>query len=198
MPWIRTDEAEEAIAALEMVGRFAADASRDPFAWRWVILALHNSLQGFMVIAIRDTAGLFPLPEKLAAKWLQAHEARAPYPKERLDSFPNLYRKIQSEEIANHLQAKPFQETRSQRRSVDLLHCLRNQFIHFLPASWSLQVSGLPRICLDCLTIVEFLFRDYRFIIWDKEEHLGRFTAALAEARRVLEPLERDYEESAV
>jgi hypothetical protein len=60
---IRSNEQEEAIGALEAVARFLPRVREDPFEWRWVIISLRTALQGFMVVAIRDTAGMFPLPQ---------------------------------------------------------------------------------------------------------------------------------------
>ena len=73
--WIRTDEQEEAVAALEAFAHFLPLVATDLFGWRWAIVSLHTALQGFMVVAIRDSAGLSPLPDDLAAAWLQAHRS---------------------------------------------------------------------------------------------------------------------------
>src|SRR5438093_1055479 len=73
--WIRTDEHEEAIGALEAFCRFVARVREDPFEWRWAILSLHTALQGFMVVAIRDSAGMFPLANDVAAAWLAAYRS---------------------------------------------------------------------------------------------------------------------------
>jgi hypothetical protein len=96
--WIRTDEQEEAVAALEAFTRFLPFIRGDRFAWRWVILSLHIALQGFMVVAIRDSAGLSPIPDDLAAAWLLAHRCGLPTPAERLDKFQNPVQEDQARE----------------------------------------------------------------------------------------------------
>lgn len=191
--WLRTDEAEEAVAALEAAARFAHDVPTDLFGWRWTVLAIHNALQGFMVIALRDSAGLLVLPDDLAAEWLAAHEAERDYPEERLDLFMNLYKKIKRVSIAQQLGATPFTPAGTQGRSVKRLNTLRNQFIHFLPASWSLDVSGLPGVCLDALDVVEYLASSYRDLLWHDDTHPARISDALNEARARLQSLEAQY-----
>jgi hypothetical protein len=64
--WLRTDETEEALSALEMAANSAKSLTNDLYYWKWVIIALHNSLQGFMVLALRRGNGLLPLKDNIA------------------------------------------------------------------------------------------------------------------------------------
>jgi hypothetical protein len=195
--WIRINEQEEAVGALEAFARFLSRVRGDPFDWRWVILSLHTALQGLMVVAIRDTAGMFPLPKNLAAAWMEAHRSGQPPPKERLDSFPNLYEKIKKKDIADFLQGNPFVPSGTQGSSVKMLYRLRNQFVHFLPASWALEATGLPQICLDCLAVVRYLAHDYRRLLWRDAAHPQRIDGALGRATAMLQDLKREYETGA-
>jgi hypothetical protein len=63
--YLRTDEQVEATASLETAGESAARVAIDVYQWRWVVLALHNALQGFMVIALRGSDGLAVLPDSV-------------------------------------------------------------------------------------------------------------------------------------
>ena len=54
-PVIRTDEAIEAVYALDKALAELQLARGQPYNWKWAILALHNALQGFMVLALRFT-----------------------------------------------------------------------------------------------------------------------------------------------
>jgi hypothetical protein len=196
--WIRTNEQEEAVAALGAFARFLPLAKADLFEWRWAILSLHTALQGFMVVAIRDSAGLSPLPDDLAAAWLQAYRCGLPTPEERLDKFLNLYKKIKRNNVTALVQGRPFTPAGTQGYSVKLLNRLRNQFVHFLPASWSLEVTGLPHMCLDCLAVIEYLSRDYRNLLWPDETYVQRIDAAVGSASPLLNVLKREYEGKAV
>ena len=44
--YLRTDEEAEAANAMEMVARFTEGVEDDPRLWRWIIIALHNAVQG--------------------------------------------------------------------------------------------------------------------------------------------------------
>ena len=96
--WLKTDEREESISSLEMVRNASLKVSEDFFQWKWVIIALHNALQGFMVLSLRNGNNFRVMPDKLARKCYEAHRANKPWPKERLDSFLNLYKKIKNDE----------------------------------------------------------------------------------------------------
>jgi hypothetical protein len=53
--WFRTDEKDEALWALQEVHNqlVKLDEQGNLYPWKWIITALHNALQGFMVWTIR-------------------------------------------------------------------------------------------------------------------------------------------------
>jgi hypothetical protein len=191
--WLRTDEREEAVSALEAVAEWSGRVATKIDYWKWVVLALHNATQGFMVLALRGSDGLRPLKEDVATAWLTAYREGSDYPVEKLDSFLNLYKKVKSDSMLFFIHSKKFIPSGSQSRSIKKLNSLRNDFIHFLPRSWSLEVSGLPEICLDCLALVESLGWECGNVLWHKEEHRERAQAAIGLARSHFKMLERVY-----
>jgi len=56
-----------------------------------------------MIFALRDSAGLNILKNKVAKKWLKAYEENKPFPREMLDTFPNLYKKIKSDSMVKYV-----------------------------------------------------------------------------------------------
>ena len=151
--WLRTDEAEEAVSALESFVGFLRDTETDVLNCRWAIISLHIATQGFMVVALRDSAGLIPLRDDIASEWLRAYRAGETLPKDKLDSYRGLYKKVKRKSIAAQLQANPFQPKGRQEESTLRLCDFRDRFIHFVPTSWSLEVDGLPRICGDAWSL---------------------------------------------
>jgi len=191
--WLRTDEHEEAICGLESVAEWSPRVERQMLYWRWVILALHNALQGFMVLALRGSNGLLPLQDKIAAKWLKAYRGGGAYPREKLDSFLNLYAKTKSDRLLFSCHSRKLTATEAQDRSIRKLNSLRNEFIHFLPRFWALEVSGLPEICLDCLEIIELLAWDCGNILWHDLTLRTRTREALNDAKAALRSLQVRY-----
>jgi hypothetical protein len=192
--WLQTNEHEEAISALEAAAEWAGQIEKKIDYWKWVVLAIHNATQGFMVLALRGSDGLRPLKDDSAAAWLTAYRKGGEYPAEKLDSFFNLYKKVKSDTMLFSVHSKKFTPIDSQGRSVKKLNSLRNDFIHFLPQTWSLEVSGLPRICLDCIALVQFLGWECGNVTWYEEKNRERARAALDAIRHRLEALEKAYQ----
>jgi hypothetical protein len=53
MPYVRFDEQEDAVAALELVARLAPDLKGNPSLWKWVVVGM----QAAMVLALAGTDG---------------------------------------------------------------------------------------------------------------------------------------------
>jgi len=194
--WLRTDEREESVSALAMMRDSTANVVEDIYQWKWVIIAAHNALQGFMVLALRNGNNLTVMPEKLAGKWLEAYRAEKPLPEERLDSFPNLYKKIKSKDMEFLVSSKRFQSLEAHDRAVDKMIYLRNDFIHFVPRGWSIEVSGLPEICQRIIEIIRFLGWESSNVLWHEIELRDKADRLINEIIENLNNVERKYQQS--
>lgn len=197
--WFRTDEFKEATLSLEKVAETSEQIVNDLSQWRWLIISLHNALQGFMVLALRGTNSLSILTKKSAEEWLVAYEDGGHLPTyEKLDSFLNLYKKIKSDRMLMYGHSQIFVPQGSQGRSIKKINKFRNEFIHFIPKGWSIELSGMPRICTDCLSIIEFLGWDSGNVVWHECLIKKRAEKALNKAKKNLDTLKKTYEEDAV
>ena len=191
--YLRTDEREEAIRSLEWAEQQARSLADDPYLWKWVLIALHNATQGFMVLALWNGNGLLALRDKIAAKWLSAYENGGPYPVEKLDEFLNLYKKVKDNGNFHVIGAGPFVPGPTHDTSFTRLNEYRNEFIHFTPKGWSLQLLGLPRVCLDALDLIEFFGWESTAVLWHKQVLASRAKRAVKRLRRTLCTLEGTY-----
>ena len=92
------DEEIDAICSLELLAEHLPKVITIPHQWKWVILSLHNSLQGFMVISLQGTNALNVLTKKSAKDWLERYESgQFSYMPRKLDDFMGLYEKIKSD-----------------------------------------------------------------------------------------------------
>ena len=194
--WLRTDEREESVSALAMMRDSTAKVIEDVYQWKWTVIAAHNALQGFMVLALRNGNNLAVMPEKLAGKWLEAYRAEKQLPEERLDSFPNLYKKIKSEEMEFLVSSKRFKPSAKHDRAVDKLIEFRNDFIHFVPKGWSIEVSGFPEICLRILEIIRFLGWDSSNVLWHEIELRDKADNLINEIVENLNNVDHKYQQS--
>jgi hypothetical protein len=184
--YLHTDEVEEAISAIEMVAESVAGVKADIYRWKWALIALHSAVQGFMVLALRGSNGLAALKDDVAAEWLDAYEKHLPLPKERLDSYKNLYKKVKGDRMLLFGHRKKFVPNGGQGGSINKLKELRDDFIHFVPKGWSLEVSGLPRIFADCLDFIEFLGWECGNVPWHETTLESRGKVAMGSARKAI------------
>lgn len=191
--YLRTDEREEAVRSLEWAEQQARGLSDDPYLWKWVLIALHNAAQGFMVLALWNGNGLLALRDRVAAKWLDAYRNGGPYPVEKLDEFLNLYKKVKDKENFHVIGAGPFVPGSTHDGSLSRLNEYRNEFIHFTPKGWSLEVGGLPRVCLDAVDLIQFFGWESTAILWHKQELVSRARRAVKRLRQTISALEGTY-----
>lgn len=190
---LQTNEQEEAVSALEFTLESALKVTTDIYRWRWIIISLHSALQGFMVIALRHSDGSGPVPDFIIAKILIANRKKQPQPDEVLHRFLTLYRLLRSRRMERYVHSKRFRPKGTQTWSVRRLNRLRNDFVHFTPKGLSLEVSGLPHICLDCLSVVQFLHDESGNIFWNDASFRQRASAAIAASTDFFTALHNQY-----
>lgn len=148
--WLRTNEAEDVAASVRHALRCRAMIQEDPHAWKWLALALHASLQGALVCHLVTTARpLGAVTKKNALEWLRYHEKRqseaeARPPKTRLLPLPELIKRARKPYSAGDGREGAVEVSDAELNWLDRFHQdVRNQFVHFEPMGWSLEVSGL-------------------------------------------------------
>jgi hypothetical protein len=196
--FIETDELTEAVYALEMALEQVTQVFQNTYRWKWFTVALHNSLQGFMVCALKGSNRLNVIKRKDAAKWLKTYEGGQQLPRNErldLDTFLNLYEKTKSSLMHIYGYSRAYEPTGNVDWSVKRLNLLRNEFTHFLPKSWALGVRGLPKIGMDCVGLIKFLAFECGNILWCNNEALKlRCRSALEDMVRRLGELQELYQ----
>lgn len=188
--WLRTDNANELVSALREVARALSTVEEDVFGWKWALLALHNAVYGFMVAALHS---LDTYPSEDVERWLDAHEFGGPYPADmKIDRYLDLYAKVKSDRMNRYTHSRKFEPSGTQGGSIKALNRHRNRFLHFPQGGWSLQVSGLPRIILDCLDFAEFLGWESGNVTWTDDVLRDEASQALQSAREVATFLESE------
>jgi hypothetical protein len=191
--YLRTDEREEAVRSLEFSQSQATALSCDPYAWKWILISLHNAVQGFMVLSLWNGNGLLALRDHIAAKWLKAYRDGGEYPVEKLDDFLSLYAKVKAPTNFHRVGAACFTGSEAHDSSMKRLNDIRNDFIHFTPKGWSLELAGLPQICLDNLDLIRYLGWETNAITWYEASHRTRARRAERLLRRAMEKVKVAY-----
>lgn len=203
--YLRTDEELEAANAMHMTAEFAYGLEANLHLWRWVIIALHNAAQGIMVLSLRHGNGLLALTDESYAAWMSAYEKNETPPPEKLDTPPpekldtylNLYKKVKHKECGQIGGNSRFIPHGSEGGDIKRLNSLRNDFIHFTPKGWSLEVNGLPRICLATARLVSFLALETTNVFWHSAEARQRLFEAHEKFSVSMRLLQVNYEQNA-
>ena len=155
---LKYDERLDAVASLEILAELLPRTLSIPHLWKWVLLSLHNALQGFMVLALQGTNALAVLTEETARAWMEAYEAdTVPTKRPRLDKFMALYDKIKSDAMLTLAHSRIFVPSTEQDGNVERLNSDRNSFVHYVPALSLMDARVWTKITLDVVPIIEFL-----------------------------------------
>ncbi len=170
--WIQTDEVDDVAGSVRHAMRSAEWVGQDSQAWKWVILSLHSALQGACVCHLTTSAQpVGAVTKKNATEWLEYFEksrkdSQLKPPKTYLLAFPALLKAVSRPNSAGD-GSNSIGIALSNGELMDLLRFheeFRNQFVHFEPRGWSIEVTGIPKIAkLIARMITEMVDIGYAF-----------------------------------
>lgn len=175
--WIRTDEVEDVAGSIRHIIRSAQFVDEDCQAWKWMAIALHSALQGACVCHLTTTAvPVGAVTESNKREWLTYFEnsrtnSNAEPPRTRLMNLPDLLKTVRKPHSAGDgSNVAGIAITDSELCWLRRFHNdIRNQFVHFEPMGWSIEVSGIPKIAtLVARIITEMEQIGYAFRHLDK------------------------------
>lgn len=140
--WLRLSEEKNAIDYLEKAAFFIKKPSANHRHWKWVIIGLHGALYGFAIAACRGTDSKSVLTKKSLL----------------IGFWPALERCQDPNHMKMLIHSKHLVLTEKQKDSIKSLKSeFRNEFEHFQPKGWSIEVHGMPEIAIDVLEVIQFL-----------------------------------------
>ncbi len=140
--WLRLSEEKNALDYLEKATFFIKQTPKDYRNWKWVLIGLHGALYGFAIAACRgtDSHSVLTKKGKLIGFWEALKRCQDP-------SYMKML-----------IHSKHLNLTDSQEESIKLLKSeCRNEFEHFKPKGWSIELHGMPEIAIDILEVIKFL-----------------------------------------
>ena len=147
--YLRINEEANAVDYLTRAGQFIRETENNLLAWKWVVLSLHGALYGFAVSACHGTN-------------LENIKYTTKKGQEKLISFDkalSLCQDLNWMKMLTH--SKPLVLKDSQKESILILKReLRNNFEHYIPSGWSIEIHGMPQIVMDLLEVIQFLAID--------------------------------------
>jgi hypothetical protein len=217
-PYLTTNERNEAVGALEVTANFLEAAETNPDMWKWVVIALHNAVQAFMVLALKGTWSVTVLHRdqrtiKLEAQreFYRAKEAGDEEAAARanevmlfgegdLAAFIRLYDRIKDPHgiMRRYVHSQVFVPRTTDDQCMKCLNDIRNEFMHFLPMTRGFLLTEFPAITETGLHVIVFLLNESNNVDWypgiDEDDLEPRAHAALERAKEALARLQADCE----
>ncbi len=143
---IKYDEITNALDYLEKCFSFLKTVEQEPQNWKWVIITLHSALYGFAISACKG------MNSDSVIKFTKSGY-------ERLIDFDEALKRCQDPTwMRVNINYEEFKFSSSQLKSMRKLHkVLRNNFEHFTPKSWSVELHYLPDMVYDCFEVIRLL-----------------------------------------
>lgn len=183
-----TDERKECYLSLKFTYEMLQKCRDDSYYWKWVIIGIHNSLQNFMVTALRDTSGTNILKDNLQAKYYDSLRKGDYNVKEILNNFLNLYRDIKSDEMLHIFESKKYIPDGNDDEEIKKLNYWRNKFVHFIPMGLGIYLQDIIDMFFVAVKIMKFLSKESRnFILLFDEKKLSLSREILSKIQLLLE-----------
>jgi hypothetical protein len=216
--YLTTNERKEAVDALEMTARFLKEVETNPDRWKWAIIALHNAVQAFMVLALKGTWSVTVEHRDQRTKKLKAQqefyrateagdkEAAAAanevmvFGEGDLAAFIRLYDRTKDPKgiMRQYTNSKVFVPRAKDDMCMECLNNTRNEFMHFMPMTRGFLLTQFPAITDTGLHVIAFLVNESNNVTWhrgiDEDDFEPRVHAALERAYAALARIQADYE----
>ncbi|WP_138422681.1 hypothetical protein [Maritimibacter alexandrii] len=165
------DEFEDVIGSLKALAAAVGD-NPSKLEVKWSFLAAHSALQGACVCILTDTRGLGALTrdsEKALSEYLEARSQEAmrnavggkpitiplpAYPETRMANLRNLARRLPDDVRFNVANSGERSESEEDEH-LTLLSRWRDEFTHYPPQSWSIEVAFVVPILETTISKIE-------------------------------------------
>ena len=175
--YLRIDGKENATDSLQKAAEFLKNTKSDPLYWKWFIVAIHHAIYHFMLLALQNTdlSGIWKEPEKLVDRGLSREVIDTENSQNKLVGFVEAFERIQeTTRMSGYVNAKPFIANAGHKEAATRLNTiLRNNFAHFSPKGWSIEISFIVEAVSPMLEVVEFLVLNSGRLFLDEQQRNG-------------------------
>lgn len=185
--YLETSEYDDFLNSIVSSKKFLKLAKKNPHYWKWFAVSIHNALQAGMVCHLSGSAGLGANDMRRVQEQLEWHErdrkgeiekevvsrnefdlpvfqVRNPednYPDDRLADPKTLLKRMGKRSKRVELDAGSIIAISQKHKKSWVSICdLRNNFIHFSPSGWSIQVDFIKIHSLNLLDILQHIIDD--------------------------------------
>ena len=148
--YLRLTEETNSLDYLEHAVASVYKTEKSKISWKWVVIGLHGAVYGFAICACQGTN-----PDIVTKK------------NGKLIDFDEALKKCKDPNWMGVTGGgQPLILSPSQERSLKILkNTLRNNFQHYKPMGWSIEIHGMPTIAIDVLEVIRHLALNTRTAI---------------------------------
>lgn len=192
--FLETDERHDVFVSLQEFDRQLDAVEVDSGRWKFALIAVTLAVNGALVCFLSGTMQTGALRKREAKLAIEAMQlgSDVPRPKPFLAAPSELLERATGTERYD-TQEKKLSVSEPQKASFKLLTEFRNQFIHFHPAGWVVEVSGLPKHCAAVLEVINTIREDGYAFLHLSDAHRVELDSLLVSCAKKLERLDRIY-----
>lgn len=178
MQYARFTEESNAIDYLEKAVSYIKSATSKPEDWKWVVLAIHGALYGFMICNLKGTN-----PDNVSTGT------------KHLIDFKTALKRCQDTAWMNLGGfASTLQLSENQKYALRRLHSeFRNQYVHYRPTSWSIQLNGMPEMLMHVFDALLAVLGMGCYYLHFEPGDSDKIAALIANGKAVLQKAELTY-----
>lgn len=178
--YLRLTAELNALDYFERVVSFVRETQSSDIAWKWVAISLHGALYGFAVSSCYGTDCMSVLVGKNKNHLIGIDEA--------------------IKRCEEGREGRALIVSAGERKSLDdLKGLLRDDFEHFRPQAYSIELHGITTLALNCIRVIEALATTGWVRVRLNDGQQERIATLVAEARSLLmnSPLHLDLKDVA-
>lgn len=192
--WLSTNEFDDFLANLQALDALIWSTSKSPVLWKWVIIAVHATLQSLAVCKLTRTDGFGAMSDhienKVAAFYKEKkdsfhnnEEFSKLAAKQNIANFPVLMRRLGYEVPKDR---GDFTELDANNQALFWLHDFRSTYAHYPPIQLTLEVPQLRNIVRIAVNVIDLEVK--------KDDWKRRPLITLDEISAPLESIQRSFE----
>lgn len=168
--YLHVDERVNALDSISKAAGFIAAVDKDPGNWKWFIKALHHATYCLMQMALENTdqSGIRVRDDRDKQGYIITVNPKTNKAVP-LITFLEAYKRIkQADRMRSYVGSQPFVAKPEHDKAMRRLNGdLRNEFMHFEPKGWGIEINYIVRGCLPVLDVLRFLAETPQ-IVWDE------------------------------
>lgn len=172
--YVRFDRLSDAQASIDEFCYCLERVSGDEKAWKYAIISMHNALQEYICISLRNGNSFHTWKEAHLRKWLEAYKNNTELPNTKLDYFMDLFDKSFSD------------VTTLNRKNIEWLNETRNNFIHFNTDGFSFHRDSAILCCSEAVEAIKLTRSKAGGIFFYNEKQENAFEISCKKAEELL------------